>query len=58
LRTGNLVCGNLTPPPSSGVRATAKLPSALRENGLQFNSEDADHLSGEAAEVIGLPSEQ
>jgi hypothetical protein len=25
---------------------------------LEINSEDADHLSGEALEVIGFPSEQ
>src|ERR1035438_8357227 len=31
---GNLSCGNLDPPPSSGGQAAASSPSALHEDGL------------------------
>src|ERR1035438_8451888 len=34
LRMGNLSCGNLDPPPSSGGQSAASSPSALHEDGL------------------------
>jgi len=55
---GNLSCGNLNPPPSSGGHFTVGLPSALHEDYLNKMIPPMPITIPRIAEkVIGFPSE-